>query len=129
MKIQDKTPTASELEILSLLWQNSPLSVKDVHDQLGEKKGVGYTTTLKTMQVMVTKGILNREQQGKSHLYYPAQDKNRIQGKLLDTFVDAAFGGSAANLVMQLLGNNRASEEDLDKIKKYIREVENKKKS
>lgn len=128
MKFKDKTPTASELEILGLLWKTSPLSVKEVHEQLGEKKGVGYTTTLKIMQLMVSKGILKREQQGKSHIYYPAQDQNHIQERLLDTFLDSAFGGSASSLVMQLLGNNKASKDELDKIKEFIRNIENQKK-
>ena len=127
MELSDKTPTAAELEILSLLWKKSPLTVKDVHDELGEKKGVGYTTTLKIMQVMVSKGILKREQNGKSHLYYPTQNQQQIQGKLLNTFLDTAFGGSAANLVMQLLGNHEASGEELSKIKALIQEIENKK--
>ena len=124
MGINDKTPTAAELEILTLLWEKSPQTVKDIHETLSKRKDVGYTTTLKIMQVMTSKGIVQREPDGKSHLYYPVLEKRQTQGKLLDTLLDAAFGGSAASLVMQALGNHKASKEELDKIKELIQQIE-----
>jgi predicted transcriptional regulator len=89
-----------------------------------DKKDVGYTTTLKIMQNMLEKGILKREPNGKSHLYSPVIKKEETRGKLLDTFLDSAFGGSAANLVMQLLGNSKATKEELDKIKALIDQID-----
>ncbi|HEX3007134.1 MAG TPA: BlaI/MecI/CopY family transcriptional regulator, partial [Bacteroidales bacterium] len=86
----------------------------------------GYTTTLKIMQVMVGKGLLDRNLDSKSHLYFPVPEKGKIQGKILDTVLDTAFGGSAANLVMQVLGNHKASKEELDKIKALIEQIEKK---
>jgi predicted transcriptional regulator len=124
MGIIDKTPTAAELEILTLLWEKNPQTVKDIHDQLSKRKDVGYTTTLKIMQLMVAKGILSREPDGKSHLYYPLLEKRKTQGKLIDTLLDTAFGGSAASLVMQALGNHKASKEELLKIKELIQQIE-----
>jgi BlaI family transcriptional regulator, penicillinase repressor len=120
----DKTPTSAELEILNLLWEKHPQTVKEIHETLMDKKGVGYTTTLKIMQNMFDKGILRREPNGKSHLYYPLLKKEETRGKLLDTFLETTFGGSAANLVMQLLGNQKATREELDKIKSLIDQIE-----
>lgn len=124
MENKDKAPTAAELEILTLLWEKNPQTVKEIHDQLIKRKDIGYTTALKIMQVMVSKRILRRETDGKSHLYFPILEKKRTQGKLLDTFLDTTFGGSAATLVMQALGNHKASKEELDKIKDLIQQIE-----
>jgi len=120
----EKTPTSAELEILTLLWEKNPQTVKEIHETLMDKKDVGYTTTLKIMQNMLEKGILKREPNGKSHLYSPVIKKEETRGKLLDTFLDSAFGGSAANLVMQLLGNSKATKEELDKIKALIDQID-----
>jgi predicted transcriptional regulator len=121
---KDITPTASELEILALLWEKAPQSVKEIYEQLRKKRDIGYTTALKIMQIMASKGILRRETDDKSHLYFPILEKNQTQEKLLDTFLDTAFGGSAANLVMQALGNHKASQAELSKIKELIQQIE-----
>jgi predicted transcriptional regulator len=126
MMNKDKTPTAAEMEILSLLWEKAPQTVKEIHDQLKDKRDTGYTTTLKIMQVMVTKGFLTRNLDNKSHLYYPALEQGKTRGKILDSLLDNAFGGSAAKLVMQVLGNHQASREELDKIKAFIEQIEKK---
>ena len=120
-------PTSAELEILNILWERQPLPVKDIHEQLGEKKEVGYTTTLKIMQNMTIKGLLRRELRGKSHYYSAVFKKEETRQNLLDKFLDNAFGGSASSLVMQLLGNQRTSARELDEIKKMIEKMENKK--
>jgi BlaI family transcriptional regulator, penicillinase repressor len=119
-------PTTAELEILNILWERQPLPVKDIHDQLGEKKEVGYTTTLKIMQNMTAKGLLKRELRGKSHYYSAVYRKEETRQNLLDKFLDTAFGGSASSLVMQLLGNRETSARELEEIKKMIEKMENK---
>ncbi|MGF7138147.1 BlaI/MecI/CopY family transcriptional regulator [Roseimarinus sediminis] len=119
------TPTAAELEILNLLWQQQPLTVKDVHEKLSATKDVGYTTTLKTMQNMHTKGLLSRKPNGKSHLYEAVYKQEETRSKLLDRFLDSTFSGSASSLVMQLLGNKKTSRKELDEIKKIIEQMEN----
>ena len=119
-------PTTAELEILNILWERQPLPVKDIHDQLGEKKEVGYTTTLKIMQNMTAKGLLKRELRGKSHYYSAVYRKEETRQNLLDKFLDTAFGGSASSLVMQLLGNRETSAGELEEIKKMIEKMENK---
>ncbi len=117
-------PTGAELEILSILWDKQPLTVREIHEKLSSKKDVGYTTTLKIMQNMTTKGLLERELKGKSHLYTPAYEMEETRENLLNRFLDKAFGGSASSLVMQLLGNSKTSEKELEEIKKVIDQIE-----
>lgn len=118
------TPTAAELEILSVLWAKEPLTVKEVHEQLAEKKDVGYTTILKIMQNMTAKKLLKRTLIGRSHTYSTVYRKEDTQRTLLNRFVDSAFGGSASSLVMQLLGNRKTSEKELKEIKEIIKQLE-----
>lgn len=113
-------PTESELEILQIIWQNGPSTVRYVHDELSKSKDVGYTTTLKTMQNMHAKGLLTREEEGRYHIYNAAISAEKTQKQLLDIFVEAAFGGSTMKLVMQALGNHKASEKELNEIKKLL---------
>jgi len=117
-------PTASELEILQILWENGPSTVKFVNDKLSKKKEVGYTTTLKIMQIMNDKKILEREKSGRSHIYKPVSQKDETQNLLLEKVLETAFGGSASKLVMQALGRTKTSKEEIEEIKKYIEKVE-----
>ena len=118
-------PTASELAILQLLWERGPLTVRQVHDALSEEKDVVYTTILKTMQVMLDRDFLSREVKGRGHLYAAAIAKADTQDKLLDTFLQRAFGGSAKGLVMRALGNYRTSRKDIEELKALIDRLEN----
>lgn len=127
MSKETKTPTAAELEILTILWEKEPLAVKDIHQKLSKVKDVGYTTTLKIMQNMTAKGLLDRELAGKSHLYTAAYKQEDTQQNLLDRLLDTAFGGSATSLVMQLLGNKNTSQKELQKIKEIIKDLDEKK--
>ncbi len=122
-------PTASELSILQLLWNNGPLSVKDVHEALSHKKPVVYTTVLKTMQVMMERGMLDRTSEGRKHIYHAVIAQTATQNKLLDSFLDKTFGGSAKKLVMRALGQHTPDAEELEELKAYIDSLENKKNS
>jgi BlaI family transcriptional regulator, penicillinase repressor len=124
MDSKQATPTTAELEILQILWKEEPLTVKEIHEQLVQKKDIGYTTALKIMQNMTIKGLLNRKLNGKSHLYYAAIEQQATQRTLLDKFVESAFGGSASELVMQLLGNKKSSAQELAEIKEIIKQLE-----
>ena len=117
-------PTASELAILQLLWDQGPLTVRQVHDALAEEKEVGYTTTLKTMQVMLERGFVSREPQGRGHIYAAAIAREDTQDKLLDSFLQRAFGGSVKGLVMRALGNHKASSKDIAEMKALIDRIE-----
>ena len=123
MKSKSK-PTAAELEILNVLWNKSSATVREVHEVLHAKKDVGYTTTLKIMQNMTAKGYLRREQNGKSHIYFPSLKKEEVQENLLDKFLESAFGGSASKLVMHLLDNKSTSKKELEEIKALINKYE-----
>ncbi len=122
-------PTESELEILHILWAHGPSSVRFVNDKLNEKKAgeVGYTTTLKIMQIMADKNLAIRNTDSRTHIYAANVDEKDTQNVLLKKFVDATFKGSAMQLVMQTLGNHQATNEELEQIKALIQSIEEKK--
>jgi predicted transcriptional regulator len=124
----DIKPTDSELEILRIIWYRGPSTVRDINDELNEKRDVGYTTTLKLMQIMLEKGLLEREEDGRQHIYRSAIREEETKKLLLDRFVENAFGGSAMQLVMQALGKHKASPEELEELKKLIRKLEQERK-
>ena len=120
-------PTDAELEVLQILWAKGSASVREVNEQLNLQREVGYTTTLKIMQIMAEKGLVTRNTDSRTHIYAAAADEADMQRRLLDRFVDTAFRGSAMKMVMQALGNHSASEEELDEIKALIKKMEGKK--
>ncbi|MES2516526.1 MAG: BlaI/MecI/CopY family transcriptional regulator [Bacteroidota bacterium] len=122
-------PTESELEILQILWQNGPSSVRFVNEELAKRRDIGYTTTLKLMQIMFEKQLLSRTEEGRYHLYKAEIGEEATQINLLEKFVDATFRGSAMKLVMQALGNHNSSTEELEEIKKLIESKMNNNKS
>ena len=102
-----KKPTDSELEILDLLWQNGPSSVRDIHKSLAEKRDLYYTTTLKTMQLMAEKGLLSRDTKQRSHIYHVIIDKKDVEKSLLEKLANSVFRGSASQLIMSALGHSK----------------------
>lgn len=119
-------PTEAELEILQVLWENGPSTVRFINERLNSKRAVGYTTTLKLMQIMHEKGLLKRNTDSRTHIYEAIPDRESIQHNLLDNFVDSVFKGSAMQLVMQALGRHKPSAAELDRIKSLIEEMEKK---
>lgn len=117
-------PTVAELEILQILWEKNQATVKDVNEEINKKKETGYTTTLKTMQIMFEKGLVERKKDGRSHIYSAAIKKEETQLVLLDKILETAFGGSASKLVMQALGNKKTTREELQEIKELINKLE-----
>ncbi|MCY7357628.1 MAG: BlaI/MecI/CopY family transcriptional regulator [Rudanella sp.] len=118
-------PTDSELEILHVLWKNGPRTVRQVNDELGQQREIGYTTTLKLMQIMHEKGLLTRVEDAKSHVYTAALGEKEARETLIDRFLETAFRGSASQLVMQVLGRHKTSADELDEIKKLLNKVDN----
>jgi len=118
-------PTESEMEILQVLWEEGPSTVREVHQILSATKEAGYTTTLKLMQIMNEKGLLHRNDQAKTHVYAAAVKKESIQKQVVSKMINGLFKGSPAKLVMHALGNHRASKEEILEIKKYLKEMEN----
>lgn len=120
-------PTESELEILQILWRKGAATVRQVNDELSRNREVGYTTTLKLMQIMYEKNLVSRTEEGRYHIYQAAIEEESTQKLLLDRFIDTAFRGSASRMVMQALGNQSVSKDELDEIKAWIETLENNK--
>ena len=118
-------PTESELEILQVLWDKKTASVRDVHEELSKTKDAGYTTTLKLMQIMFEKGLVKRDSTLKTHFYQAAASREKTQKQLLGKMIDTLFGGSPSQLVMQALGNHKASPDELEEIQKMIENLKN----
>ena len=121
-------PTDSELEVLALIWQRGALTVRQIHDQIKRSRDIGYTTTLKIMQIMFEKGMLTRSKQGKTHLYNAVESQQKTQDGLVNKIVNTAFHGSAKDLVMQALGSTKTSKAELDEIRAYLDKIEKEKK-
>jgi predicted transcriptional regulator len=130
MKEKKKTtaktePTKSELEILQVLWQFGPSTVRFVNDTLNEqKRAVQYTSTLKLMQIMAEKKMLKRDETNMKHIYTAAMEEQKTKSFLLDRFVDAMFNGSASSLMLQLLGNKKTSKKELQEIKNLLNKLD-----
>ena len=120
-------PTEAELEILQVLWQHGPSTVRFVNEQLSRQKETGYTTTLKLMQIMAEKGLVKRNEAQRTHVYAADASEEETQQRLLDRFLDTAFRGSAMKLVMQALGNRSASKEELIQIRNLLDRIEGEK--
>ena len=118
-------PTRSELEILEVLWKHGPSTVRFVNDYLRDNiRPVQYTSTLKLMQIMVEKKMLGRDEQQMKHIYHPLLEEKKTKGAIINHMVDALFGGSKKNLVMQLFGGGNPSRKELDEIKEMLREMD-----
>lgn len=117
-------PTQAELEILNILWEDGPSTVRSINDKLNKKKKTGYTTTLKLMQIMLDKNLLSRIDGKRGHIYYPESGREEIQGKLLRKFLKSTFSGSSSTLIIQALGNHKPSKKELHKIKELIEKLE-----
>ena len=98
--------------------------MKVIHEALSANRDIGYTTALKLMQIMHEKGLLTREREGKTHIYQPAVSQEKVQKQLLNKLVDSAFQGSAMKLIMQALGNENTSTDELTQIKSFIEKLE-----
>src|ERR1700733_8199655 len=105
-------PTKAELEILNVLWQHGPSTVRFVNDRLNEQREINYTSTLKLMQIMADRGMLKRDESQKKHIYHVVEAEEKTKDHLLERFVDSVYNGSASMLVMQLLGNKKASKDE-----------------
>lgn len=117
-------PTDAELEILNVLWRLGPSTVREVQERLSERKATGYTTVLKLMQIMTTKGLVARDERDRAHRYSARLAQEQTQRQLLSHLVERAFEGSAAKLVVQALSAKRASREELARIRELLDDFE-----
>ena len=113
-------PTDAELAILRILWDRGPSTVRQVHEALARERQAGYTTALKMLQIMTEKGLVQRDERDRTHVYRPRLSEEQTQRQLLRDLLDRAFGGSSRQLVMQALATKRASAEELRDIRHAI---------
>jgi predicted transcriptional regulator len=116
-------PTDAELEILQVLWQRGPVTVRAVNEQLNQQREVGYTTTLKWMQLMLEKGLVARDDTQWPHVYRAAVREDETQARLLTQLTQSAFGGSGLKLVLRALGLGQNTREELDQIKALLNDL------
>jgi predicted transcriptional regulator len=114
------TPTEVELEILQVLWQRGPSTVRQVFNLLKDSRGTQYSTTLKMIQVMTEKGLVRKDESVRPQVYRPARPREQTQLQLVDYLIQKGFGGSAVDLVLRAAGANRITAEELAQIKRMI---------
>lgn len=119
-----RKPTDAELAILGVLWDRGHATVREVHGVLEPDQGVGYTTVLKLMQIMIDKGLLKRDTSVRPQVYRPAKPKKQMQGFLLRDLWDRAFAGSPGNLVLQALSTRKPSADELAEIRVVLDKLE-----
>ena len=117
-------PAESELAILRVLWNHEPCSVRQVHEVIAATRPVGYTTVLKTMQIMFEKGFVERDERNKAHLYRSALPAPRVQKRLVDNLIERAFGGAAAQLAMHALSGRKASPDEIAQLRNLLAKLE-----
>lgn len=125
MNDHHSTPSDAELEILQVLWDCEPASVRTVHERLSIDKEVGYTTTLKQMQRMLEKGLLKRTEDGKTHLYTAIIKAPEMRQSLFSRLLNGVFNGSAHELLMHALGQSKPKPEEIEALEKLITEKKN----
>jgi len=117
-----RAPTNAELEILRVLWQRGPSTVRDVHESLDHARPVGYTTVLKLLQIMVEKGLVRRDASARSHVYAAVASQDATQRRMVADLVRRVFGGSTLGLVLHALESTRATAPELDLIRRLLDE-------
>jgi len=121
------TPTDGELEILKVLWQNGPSTVREVLGELNKTRNRAYTSVMTMMNLMVEKGQLRRDQQGRAFVYRPASAQRAVLSEIVDNLVGKAFDGSSSSLVAALLDKSQLSDDEVEEIKKTITEYQEQK--
>ena len=117
-------PTEAELEILHVLWDMGPATVRRVHEHLAESKQAQYTTTLKQLQVMAAKGLVERDESERSHVYRAAIARQQVQREMATHILHRVFGGSAQGMLLEMLGAKRSSKKDLAELRQILEDHE-----
>lgn len=117
-------PTDAELSILRVLWRTGPATVRQVQEELNANQPTGYTTVLKLMQIMTEKGLVERDESQRTHVYRATLPEEETQRQLVNDLMERAFGGSAQQLVLQALSARKASREELSQIRQMLNELE-----
>jgi BlaI family transcriptional regulator, penicillinase repressor len=120
-------PTASELEILHVLWQRGPSTVREVHEALAAKKPLGYTSVLKLMQIMTVKGLVRRDEGQRAHVYQACEPEEKTKRQFAADVLERVFEGSASELMMHALAGRKGSKEEIEELRRLLDEYERKK--
>src|ERR1700691_1887940 len=121
---QPPRPTDAELEILTVLWSLGPSTVRDVHETIVRRKPAQYTTVLKTLQIMAEKGLVERKEKQRAHIYSAARPREWTRQQLAGDLLQRPFGGSAASLMLGALSAHKASPDELAELKRYLEDYE-----
>lgn len=119
-------PTTSELEILHILWDRGPSTVREVHQTLNEKRPLGYTTVLKLMQIMTAKGTVRRNEEQRAHVYEAVQPAEKTKRQLALDVLQRVFDGSASELMMHALAGHKGSKAEAEELRRLLNEYERK---
>ena len=119
-------PTASELEILQVLWERGPSTVRDVHQQLNGKRPMGYTSVLKLMQIMTAKGAVRRNEEQRAHVYEAVEPAEKTKQQFALDVLQRVFDGSASELMMHALAGHKASKEEMEELRRLLKDYERK---
>jgi len=117
-------PTPAELEILRLLWENGPSTVREIQERMEQQRPTGYTTALKLLQIMTDKGLVRRDETARAHVYAAGAPEDQTQRQLVRDLLDRAFGGSATQLVMHALSARKTSRAELKRIREMLDRLE-----
>jgi len=124
MKPAPQRPTASELEILRILWARGPSTVREVHDSMKEKREMGYTSVLKFLQIMTAKGTVRRNETQRAHVYEACLPAEQTKRQLAGDMLQRVFEGSASQLMMHALAGRKASREEIEELRRTLDEYE-----
>ncbi len=113
-------PTDAELAILQIIWEAGPSTVREIHDRLGETSSTGYTTTLKTMQIMTDKGLVKRDASSRAHIYAAKIGRERTQRGMMGDLLERAYRGSAGKLALQALSSQRATRAEIEELRELL---------
>jgi BlaI family penicillinase repressor len=117
-------PTAAELQILQVLWERGPSTVREVHDALQEEKALGYTTVLKLMQIMTTKGLVRRDENQRAHVYEAQQPAEKTKRQFAADMLERVFDGSARELMLHALALQRSTRQEIEELRSLLDEHE-----
>ena len=126
MKTRLQKPTTSELELLRILWTNGACTVRQVHEALGEQRSVGYTSVLKLLQIMTTKGLVRRNEEQRAHVYEAHHPATEMKRQLAGDVLRKVFGGSASELMMHALEGRATSKQELEDLRRLLDKYEEK---
>ena len=117
-------PTAAELQILQVLWDRGPSTVREVHDALNLEKALGYTTVLKLMQIMTAKGLVRRDENQRAHVYEAQQPAEKTKRQFAADVLQRVFDGSARELMLHALAAQRSTKKEIEELRSLLDEHE-----